>query len=251
MKLTNAALRGLIKKPGWHGDGGGLYCRVVDSTKAYWVYRYQGPDGKRHAMSLGSYQDLGLAAARDRHAAERARLRTHKIDPLREKRAGKARTTVPAFGKAADDYIAAHQASWKTAKLRAQWKTTLTEYCAPIRDLPVDQIDTEAVLRVLRPLWTRVPAVASALRGRIETVLDAARALGHIDANRANPARWRGHLDHFLPRLKKISERRHDAAMPYEKLPAFMAELRSDPGTAAKALALDILCASRRARRSA
>jgi hypothetical protein len=61
---------------------------------------------------------------------------------------------------------------------------------APIRDLPVDAIDTEAVLSVLKPLWTRVPDTASRLRGMIERVLDAARARDFIDENRANPARW-------------------------------------------------------------
>jgi Arm DNA-binding domain len=59
-ELTNAALKGLIKKPGRHGDGGGLYFRVVDSAKAYWAYRYRA-GGRTHEMSLGPYPELGLA----------------------------------------------------------------------------------------------------------------------------------------------------------------------------------------------
>jgi len=39
-KLTNAALKGLLKKRGHHGDGQGLYFRVVGDDKAYWVFRY-------------------------------------------------------------------------------------------------------------------------------------------------------------------------------------------------------------------
>jgi hypothetical protein len=46
-KLTNAALRGLVLKPGHHGDGGGLYFRVEGGEKAYWVYRYNEP-GSEH-----------------------------------------------------------------------------------------------------------------------------------------------------------------------------------------------------------
>ena len=64
------------------------------------------------------------------------------------------------------------------------------------------------------------------LRGRIEVILDAARALGYIDANRANPARWRGHLDKLLPKRSKLSHGHH-AAMPYADVPAFVAQLRA------------------------
>jgi hypothetical protein len=38
-------------------------------------------------------------------------------------------------------------------------------------------VDTEAVLRVLTPLWTRAPETASRLRGRIEAVLASAPVL--------------------------------------------------------------------------
>ena len=84
---------------------------------------------------------------------------------------------------------------------------TLTRYCEPIRNTPVDAIDTEAVLSVLKPLWTRAPETASRLRGRIEAVLDAAKARGFIGRNEANPARWRGHLDKLLPKRAKLDAR--------------------------------------------
>jgi hypothetical protein len=86
-ELTNAALKGLIKKPGRHGDGGGLYFRVVDPTKAYWAYRYRA-GGRTREMSLGPYPELGLAEARMKHAQMRARVIAAK-DPLDEKRAEK------------------------------------------------------------------------------------------------------------------------------------------------------------------
>ena len=93
---------------------------------------------------------------------------------------------------------------------------TLAEYARPLRALPVDEIDTEAVLGVLQPLWRTTPETASRLRGRIETVLDAARAKGHIARNEANPARWRGHLDKLLPKRTKLT-RSHHAAMGYRR----------------------------------
>ena len=121
---------------------------------------------------------------------------------------------------------------------------TLTRYCEPIRALPVDAMDTEAVLSVLKPLWTRAPETASRLRGRIEAVLDAAKARGFIERHEANPAHWKGHLDKLLPKRAKLA-RGHHAAMPYADVPAFIAELRQRPATAARALEFAILTAAR------
>jgi integrase len=246
-KLTNAALKGLIKKPGRHSDGGGLYFRVIGDDKAYWAFRYT-LDGKEREMSLGPYPEVTLAEARATHADARAKVRIY-IDPLTEKRAEKeiranARAT-PTFGEIADRHLAAHQAARKSNRHRRQWFVALTRYCAPIRALPVNEVGTKEVLQVLKPVWTRAPEIASRLRGRIEMVLDSARALGHIDPDRANPARWRGHLDHLLPNPSKIGERGHHAAMPYANLPAFMAKLEGASGEPAKALKLAILCAAR------
>jgi integrase len=124
---------------------------------------------------------------------------------------------------------------------------TLTEYCAPIRDMPVNQIATKDVLAVLTPLWTKTPETASRLRCRIEAVLNRARVLGHIDEDRANPARWKGHLDHLLPNpLKTGKPRGHFAAMPYADVPAFTATLGvAVNGRGARALMFLILTAGR------
>jgi integrase len=142
--------------------------------------------------------------------------------------------------------VSRHEASWRNDKHRWQWKQTLRLHCAPIREKPVDQIDTEAVLRVLQPIWSRVPETASRSRARIEAVLASAQALGHIEADRANPARWRGHLDKLLPNPKKVGKpRSHHPAMPYADLPAFIATLKTTSGEAAKALRFAILTMAR------
>ena len=120
----------------------------------------------------------------------------------------------------------------------------MAAYCGPITKVPVDQIETEAVLKVLTPLWERAPETASRLRGRIEAVLDAARTRGHIDANRANPARWKGHLDTVLPKRSKLSHGHH-TALPHADLPAFIEQLHTLRGVAALALEFCILTATR------
>ena len=85
----------------------------------------------------------------------------------------------------------------------------------------------------MKPIWTAKPETASRLRGRIEKVLDAAKAKGYRSGE--NPARWRGHLDHLLPKPQKLS-RGHHTALAYEAAPAFIAELRQRDATAARAL---------------
>lgn len=121
---------------------------------------------------------------------------------------------------------------------------TLVEYAKPLRDMPVDQVGTEAVLGVLQPIWQARPETASRLRGRIETVLDAARAMGHIARNEANPARWRGHLDKLLPKRQKLT-RGHHAAMAFDDVPEFIVRLRNREAMAALALEFAILTAAR------
>jgi len=119
---------------------------------------------------------------------------------------------------------------------------TLREYAAPLRRLPVDKITTDDVLSVLKPIWNEKPETASRLRGRIERVLDAAKAQGLRSGE--NPARWRGHLDQLLPKRQRLT-RGHHAAMSYTDVPAFVGELQVRQATAALALEFAILTAAR------
>jgi integrase len=267
-KLTQAKLKALTEKPGRHSDGQGLYLRSLGEGKAYWAYRFRSPDPAAHVkepeVSLGSYPEVSLIEARIRHAALRKVVIVDRIDPSAEKRAerraareeakaaaalaapkpGKAR---PTFGEVADRHIADHEAKWANPVHRAQWRYTLGALCAGIRDLPVDEVDTAAVLSVLKPIWTTTPETASRLRARIEAVLASAQVDGLIDERRPNPARWKGWLALKLPNPRAIGERGGHAAMPYSELPAFFARLRTAPGEAAKALRFLILTAARTA----
>ena len=119
---------------------------------------------------------------------------------------------------------------------------TLREYAALLRPMPVDKITTNDVTSVLKPIWNSKCETAFRLRGRIERVLDAAKAQGLRSGE--NPARWRGHLDQLLPKRQRLT-RGHHAAMPYANVPAFMAELRTRDATDALALEFAILTAAR------
>jgi hypothetical protein len=117
--VTNATLRGWLKIPGRHALGRGLYFRVLGDDKAYWAFRYR-IDGRVRDMSLGPYPEVTLDEARDRHGSERAKVRTHKRDPLAEKRAAKhARANAsakPTFGEMADAHLRAHQDTRKNER---------------------------------------------------------------------------------------------------------------------------------------
>lgn len=120
---------------------------------------------------------------------------------------------------------------------------TLTAYAKPvIGALPVQDIDTTLVLKVLEPIWSAKPETASRLRGRIENVLDWAKARGLRQGE--NPARWRGHLKHLLAE-RKARDVEHHPALPYSALPAFMEKLRAQESIAALALEFTILTAAR------
>jgi integrase len=262
-KLKHQALNALLTKPPRrYPDGEGLHFKTIGKGRAYWTYRFT-LHGKETEISLGTFPEMSLDTARITHMRACADV-AEGMNPVVEKRAAKAAVAQagkaalsqsPTFGQWADQFIAKREVEWKNAKHRQQWLMTLREYCAPIRDLPVDQIDAPAILRVLEPIWSLKPETASRLRGRIEAVMASAQVAGHIDQNRPNPARWKNWLDHMLPQPRKIGKidhktgdrvaRGNHAALPHEDVPAFMARLGETPGVAALALRLTILTACR------
>src|ERR1700730_3065120 len=231
-----------ITKPGRHGDGRGLYLVVSGTGARKWVFRFTF-GGRVTEMGLGNAA-VSLAKAREK-GAEARRLVASGVNPIEARReAEKLAAGKPTFGQCADALLVAKSSQWRNEKHRAQWVMTLETYAAPLRSRPVDEIDTEAVLGVLQPLWRATPETASRLRGRIEAILDAARAKGYIPRNEANPARWRGHLDKLLPKRQKLT-RGHHAAMAFDDVPEFIGKLREREATAALALELLILAAAR------
>ena len=120
--------------------------------------------------------------------------------------------------------------------------TRCETYCGPIWTTRIDRVDTAGVLACLTPIWQTKPETASRVRGRIERVLNAAKAERLRTGE--NPAAWRGHLDATLPKPGKLT-RGHHAALPYTDMPAFMADLRARPALAAMALELAVLTATR------
>jgi integrase len=254
-KLHNALTPLQVRnaKPGRHADGGGLHLLVKDNGARSWVYRFM-LKGKARDMGLGAAagpEAISLGKARDKADALRLQVKAGN-DPLaeRHREAAEALATAQAaqiagktFKAVAEDYISANEDGWRNAKHRQQWQNTLATYVFPvIGELPVADIGTAHVLQILEPIWKAKAETASRVRGRMETILDAAKARGYREGE--NPARWRGHIAQILPARARLT-RGHHKAMAYEKIPEFIAKLRERDATAALALEFAILTAAR------
>jgi integrase len=245
-KLTAKQVAAITTK-GRYGDGGGLWLQVSDTGKS-WLFRYM-LLGHARAMGLGPVDLVSLAEGREE--AQRCRkLLLKRIDPLDERRRQeiemvnarrqKQRIT---FRECAESYLACN-GKWRNAKHAAQWSSTLKTYAYPtLGDMPVAEVDTAAVLRVLEPIWRTKTETASRVRGRIERVLAWAQVKGHRSGD--NPARWTGHLREALPSRSEIQPVNHHGALPYAELPAFMVALGQQIGVAARCLEFTILTAAR------
>jgi integrase len=159
------------------------------------------------------------------------------------------------FRQCAEAVIQSKSAGWKSSKRRAsddQWSRSLELYAYPILGkMPIAAVDTAFVMQAIEPIWSVIPATAGRVRGRIEAVLDWAKARGL--RNGENPARWKGHLEALLPTVTKVAVQRraaagrgeHHAALPYSQVPAFMIELQAVTGGVARALEFTILTVAR------
>jgi integrase len=245
-RLTALAVN-RMSKPGLYADGGGLYLRVGRNGSKRWAFRFM-LNGRQHEMGFGGLNKVSLTDARKKASDARLLLSggrnplIHKHEKETEGAAEKTRSMT--FDQCAEVYISAHEVAWKNEKHRQQWRNTLATYVSPVFGLnPVQEIDTDHILRVIEPIWTKKTETARRLRGRIEVILDWAKVRGYRAGE--NPARWRGHLSHLLPARTKVRLVKHHAALRYTEIPTFMKELRKTEGTSAAALEFLILSAAR------
>jgi hypothetical protein len=227
-----------IKTPGLHADGGGLYLQVTATSSRSWIFRFKFGTRTRD-MGLGSLDTISLSQART-SAGDYRRLLSQGIDPIEARRAKEATERLAAaqsitFDQCRDKFIEAHKPAWRNEKHQKQWTSTLQTYVTPVfGSLPIQRVDVAAIMNVLDPLWATKPETAGRIRGRVERILDWAKARGLREEE--NPARWRGHLDALLPARSKVRHVQHHTALPYIELPDFMAALAAQKGAAARAL---------------
>jgi integrase len=243
--LMNEFVLKNLKEVGRHTDDQtkGLHLWIKANQRKYWIFRFT-VERKRHNISLGGYPEIGLKQARER-AVEARNLLNKGRNPIEEKNATKVivlKANAPFFREFAMDYIETMRPRWRNPKHAEQWVSTIERYAIPyIGQMRLEEIQTEHVLSLLKPIWLSKTVTASRLRGRLESILSASITFGH--RNTLNPARWRDHLENLLPPPK--SSDKHHAALPYSDLPNFISGLREMDCVSALALEFVILNASR------
>ena len=226
-KLTVATIKSLMK-PGRYGDGDGLYLRITKTGSKNWVQRIV-VKGKRTDKGLGGYPKVSLAQARRKAEANRSAV-ANGLDPWKIEV-----QVVPAFREAAWIVHELNLPRWKNAKHAKSWMQTLERHAFPvIGDKPVDQIDRQDVLRVLTPIWTKIPESARRVRQRMRTVFKWAMAHGYLEYNPAGEA-----VDGALPPMPKVKN--HMRALPYQQVADALRTVDSGPSNVVTKLAFKFL----------
>jgi integrase len=235
---------------GMHADGGNLYLRRTGNA-ASWIFRYTCRiTHQTHDLGIGKYPEVSLEKARKRAYDYRVKIADGVDVAPDHKRARReaAFAAVPVapsgytFERAACEFIASQEAGWGRESTN-QWNASLRRYAFPeIGSMAVDRIDTEHVLRVVKPIWTTKHVTASRVRNRIERILSWAKAKKLRDGD--NPARWKDHLQHLL--ASNVNYVEHHEALPVKDVPKFMAAVRACDTTPARALEFLALTAVRR-----
>jgi integrase len=247
-----------LKTPGRYGDEHGLYLQVTNAENRSWIFRFE-RDGKEHAMGLGPTHTVSLSLAREKARAARLQL-LDGVNPLQARRNARAQEAAVAaraitFGEAAKAYFDGNATGW-SAKHTSQWAQSILgktasgrpteamhDHCRVLRSLPVADVDTTMVLKVVEPLWSTATETGVRVRARIEAVLAWATVRGYRSG--PNPAQWKNHLAQILPKPSKVKKVENFESVPFDQVPAFMAALATRDGTAAKALRFLILTAAR------
>lgn len=230
--------------------GDGLW-QVTRGDKLYYTFRYRNRDtGEQREKSIGPSKWLTLTQAKERVKDYKGMLYTGGGDPIDKPRSERAealaerkkRITFEEYSKA---YIDHAKVEWRNHKHVTQWTNTLATYCQPLFPMYLRDITSDHVVDVLKPIWKKKHVTATRVRQRIEAIMDAAAA--ERLTSKDNPARW----EHNLASRKELkvsatdSEVKNHPALSYDDIAPFMAELGAKSCTAAKALWLQVLTATR------
>lgn len=242
-KLSNSKVAKLTE-PGSYSDGGGLYLQLSRLGGKSWIFKYK-IRGREREMGLGPAHTITLAEARALANACRHQ-RLQGLDPIEERRKQRQelQQSGMTFKACAEAYMDSRREGWRSAEHERQWGATMEADVYPVFGATlVQHVDTDQVLKALKPIWKTKTETASRIRGRIEAVLDWAKTMKHRQGE--NPARWKGHLENLLPKKSKITRVEHHPALPYTEAGLFMAQLRQQQTSTAQAVEFTILTAAR------
>lgn len=234
---------------GVHAVGGvaGLYLQVSSKESRSWLLRTI-VGIKRREIGLGSYPEVGLAAARQKAAELREQIKQG-IDPTERRKVARAELVAAQnrgllFSKAVDLYEPVKKAELSVGKYRDQWRDSINKYALPrLGQMLVSDIGLQDILGVLNPIWTAKTVTADKLRRKLSEVLDYSTVTGHRQG--PNPARWEGNLSLVLPSPSSVSGEENYPALQLKDAARFWSELLQREGMGAAALRFQTLTATR------
>ncbi|MPV67680.1 tyrosine-type recombinase/integrase [Burkholderia sp. BE17] len=220
MALTDKQAKALKPgdKPVFDGKVPGLFLSPTTSG-GKWTLRYTSPvTGKRRDAGLGTYPEVSIADARDKAVTMR-RVVDAGNDPIDERKRKRQAENIAAaaltFEKAAHTLHAELKPGWKNEKDATRWIATLKTYTFPkLGAKRLDSITPADCADVLRPIWLDKSPTANRMRQQMHAIFQWAWAHGHVAANPVSV------VDHILP--KQTARKRHQPAMPWRDVPAFV-----------------------------
>ncbi|HEX2256401.1 MAG TPA: site-specific integrase [Afifellaceae bacterium] len=268
--MTAAEIAELAKEPNTEGYSDGLYWAApnlyvqVRGNSASWLLRYT-QRGRHQAMGLGPLRlvtfteakrrairymrwvhdgyDPRLIRKAEREAAEAGLQAVADASRAAEFAVAITRASLPTFREAATRFIAEREAGWKDISSTLGWTQRLRDYAyGTIGDLPVDQINVDHIVAILKPVWHTRNPTAQRVRSQIDQILEWCAAHGWRSSE--NPAAWRGALVIKMGGPVR-RERKHFKALPYPQVPRFWQSLAGEGGPDAAALRFQILTVAR------
>jgi integrase len=235
--LTDTEIRNAKagEKPYRMSDGRGLSLFVTKAGGKSWRWKYRF-DGKEKLMVFGTYPDVPLVLARERHAAARSLLATG-VDPMEQRRAEKAALKTAAehsFQNIATLWLE----HWRAEKSEQHVSATTSRMKKDILPLlgarPIAEIEAPELVAMVR----RIEA-----RGAIDLAKRALQNVGQIFrfaiANgyaKRNPTAEMRPADILKP-TKTVNMARIDA----KKLPALLRAIETYRGTQITRLAMKLM----------
>jgi integrase len=237
-------------KPTVYAVGGvaGLYWQITPSGKGRsWLLKAK-VNGKLREIGLGAYPEVSLGAARDAARDVRQMIRNGD-DPVERRRWEKQKTYqqhmfLTTFGAALEEFLPIVRAELSSEKYRKQWPATVREYAIPvIGGKPVNEITSDDVLSVLKPIWIEKLPTAKKLQQKLKRIFDYCKASGYCEGD--NPAEWHGNLKMRLSRPAKTNANGNWPSLQEKDAPRFWQALKRRKGMGAEALRFQSLTATR------
>ena len=216
-KLTYTFVRSVAKE-GRYGDGRGgfgLSLLVKKTSNGRWSKTWSqrlhiGKARGEYTPGLGSFPLVTLADAREK-AFENARLVKQGVD-IR-----KPPTHVPTVAEAFETVIALKEPGWRGEKTKASWTRSLRQ-SGKIASIPISEVTSADVLKVITPLWNEKGATADMVLSHLSSVMKWSIVEGH---RATNPA-----LKNITYNLSKRTPSHHHESLPYPLLGGALATIR-------------------------